>query len=86
MVPQLDRASPLKERAGRGTLEGWSGDVSTLGHALCQSNSSCVTLAQAATPQVVGGLELFNGWGGRGYDDSVPGEVIKTAPSGGTTT
>ena len=28
------------------------------------------------------GTELFNNWGGRGYDDSVPEEVIKTAPSG----
>ena len=24
----------------------------------------------------------FNDWGGRGYDDSVPGVVIETAPSG----
>ena len=30
--------------------------------------------------------ELFNDWGERGYDDSVPGEVIKTAPSGDRTT
>ena len=28
----------------------------------------------------------FNDWGGRGYDDFVPGEVIKTAPSGDETT
>ena len=27
----------------------------------------------------------FNDWGGRGYDDFVPGEVIKTAPSGDET-
>ena len=26
--------------------------------------------------------EGFNDWGGRGYDDFVPGEVTKTAPSG----
>ena len=26
-------------------------------------------------------FELFNDWGGRGYDDSVPGEVTKTRPS-----
>ena len=26
--------------------------------------------------------ELFNDWGGRGYDDSIPGEVTKIAPSG----
>ena len=25
--------------------------------------------------------ECFNDWGGRGYDDSVPGEVTKTTPS-----
>ena len=30
--------------------------------------------------------ELFNDWGGRGYDDSVPGGVTKTAPSGDKTT
>ena len=30
--------------------------------------------------------ELFNDWGGRGYDDFVPGEVTKTAPSGDKTT
>ena len=30
--------------------------------------------------------EGFNDWGGRGYDDFVPGEVTKTAPSGGETT
>ena len=27
-------------------------------------------------------LESFNDWGGRGYDDSVPGVVNETAPSG----
>ena len=31
-------------------------------------------------------LELFNDWGGRGYDDSIPGEVTKTASSGDRTT
>ena len=30
--------------------------------------------------------ELFNDWGGRGYDYSVPGDVTKTAPSGDGTT
>ena len=30
--------------------------------------------------------EGFNNYGGRGYDDFVPGEVIKTAPSGDETT
>ena len=32
------------------------------------------------------GEELFNDWGGRGYDDYVPGKVTKTAPSGDRTT
>ena len=30
--------------------------------------------------------EGFNDWGGQGYDDFVPGEVTKTAPSGDETT
>ena len=30
--------------------------------------------------------EGFNDWGGRGYDDCVPGEVTKTDPSGDETT
>ena len=30
--------------------------------------------------------ELFNDWGGRGFDDSVPVEVTKTVPSGDRTT
>ena len=30
--------------------------------------------------------EGFNDWGGRGYDDFVPGGVTKTAPSGDRTT
>ena len=33
-----------------------------------------------------GTSEGFNDWGGRGYDDFVPGEVTKTAPSGDETT
>ena len=30
--------------------------------------------------------EGFNDWGGRGYDDFVPGEVTKTTPCGDSTT
>ena len=30
--------------------------------------------------------ECFNDWGRRGYDDSIPGEITKTTPSGGKTT
>ena len=30
--------------------------------------------------------EGFNDWGGRGYDDFVPGKVTKTAPCGSETT
>ena len=33
-----------------------------------------------------GAMEGFNDWGGRGYDDFVPGEVTKTAPSRDETT
>ena len=36
------------------------------------------------TPTLGGGG--FNDWGGRRYDDFVPGEVIKTVPSGDETT
>ena len=31
-------------------------------------------------------VEGLNDWGGRRYDDFVPGEVTKTAPSGDETT
>ena len=31
-------------------------------------------------------VECFNDWVGRGYDDSVPGDVTKTTPSGDRTT
>ena len=31
-------------------------------------------------------VEEFNDWGGWGYDDFIPGEVTKTAPSGDRTT
>ena len=31
-------------------------------------------------------LECSNDWGGRGYDDSVPGDGTKTTPSGDKTT
>ena len=34
----------------------------------------------------LGTNELFNNWEGRGYDDSVPGEVTKTPSSGDRTT
>ena len=32
------------------------------------------------------GLEGFNDWRGRGYDDFVPEELTKTVPSGDKTT
>ena len=35
---------------------------------------------------VEGNVEGFKNWGGRGYDDFVPGEVTKTAPSEDETT
>ena len=42
--------------------------------------------------QMIGGFhhtyntEYFNNWGGRGHDDSVPGDGAKTTPSGDRTT
>ena len=41
---------------------------------------------EAAQAQVTVTQECFNDWEGRGYDDSVPGEVTKTTPSGDRTT
>ena len=38
VVPQIDRAVPLKMRACEGTSEGSSTEVFMLGHALCRSN------------------------------------------------
>ena len=32
--------------------------------------------------EIILNKELFNDWGGRGYDDSVTGKVAKTASSG----
>ena len=43
-------------------------------------------LATTGRTYVCCGIEGFNDWGGRGYDDFVPGEVIKTAPSEDETT
>ena len=48
--------------------------------------TSHVSPLQAALLMIRSSLHLskegFNDWGGRGYDDFVPGEVTKTAPSG----
>ena len=47
------------------------------------NRSAIATLLIDCTP---GGMKLFNVSGGRGYDDSVPGEVTKIAPFGDRTT
>ena len=52
MVPQLDRAVPLKVHACQGISEGSSADVFVLGHALCRSISWCEKSALAARPQI----------------------------------
>ena len=52
MVPQLDRAVPLKVRTCEGTSQGSSTEVLMLGHVLCRSNSSPVNSALAARPQI----------------------------------
>ena len=60
MIPQLDRAVPLKVRVCEDTSEGSSTEVFMLGHALCRSNSWSENSALAATPQIGGipALEL----------------------------
>ena len=54
MVPQLDRAVPLKVRACQGASEGSLAEVFVLGHALCRSNPWCEKSALAARPQIGG--------------------------------
>ena len=47
---------------------------------------SCGSVCDGAThPKRMEGKESFNDWGGRGYDDFVPGVVTKTATSEGRT-
>ena len=47
-------------------------------------------LKRLESPSVGTGLETpgecFNDWGGRGYDNSVPGDGTKATPSGDKTT
>ena len=47
-------------------------------------NSSASVGGEPASSAVA--AEGFNDWGGRGYDDFVPGEVTKIAPYGDETT
>ena len=49
---------------------------------VCVFSNLHITAAQSGLVN----LEGFNDWGGRGYNDFVPGEVTKTAPSGDETT
>ena len=44
------------------------------------------TQSKARKTKIRHNFEGFNDWGGRGHDDFVPEEVIKTAPSGDETT
>ena len=59
--------------------------TTSVGGATRAPASADETAASKAAP-ATSSTELFNDWGGRGYDDSVPGEVTKTAPSGDRTT
>ena len=52
---QLDRATPLKVRACRGTREGSSFEVFTLRHTLCRSYSKIEVSALSSTPKFEGG-------------------------------
>ena len=45
-----------------------------------------ISMALTAAAAIAMTTEYFNDWGGRGYDDSVPGEVTKTTASGARTT
>ena len=45
-----------------------------------------LSAAETAARGDVVATELFNDWGGRGYNDSVSVEVAKTVPSGDRTT
>ena len=47
-----------------------------------KTETMCMPIPRAPATKIEG----FNDWGGRGYDDFVPGEVTKTAPSGDRTT
>ena len=49
------------------------------GITVSESKTAIMCLRAKGMPE---STELFNDWGGRGYDDSVPEEVTKTAPSG----
>ena len=76
---------------GLETGGGRRGDVSSPAPACVQSGAvrrcpASARLIGGAVPRRGEGGELFNDWGGRGYDDSVPVEVTKTAPSGVRTT
>ena len=48
--------------------------------------SSLLSVDMELTQCLISRFELFNDWGGRGYDDPVPGEVPKTPSSGDRTT
>ena len=52
---QLDRATPLKVRACRGTWEGWSFEVFTLRHTLCLSYSKVEVSDLSSTRKLEGG-------------------------------
>ena len=58
---------------------------------LINTNFASPLLVSFSLPHVYGQVyrfyfEGFNDWGGRGYDDFVPGEVTKIIPSGDETT
>ena len=45
-----------------------------------------LVVSQLTQTELGGTVEGFNHWGERGYDDFVPGEVTRIAPSGDETT
>ena len=45
-----------------------------------------IVIGSVSKTKIRHNFEGFNDWGGRGHDDFIPEEVIKTAPSGDETT
>ena len=75
-------SSSVVQENGSLQLRGWRGTQvwTSIGKVARGPTRPSATPGQA-TPSARA-FEGFNDWGGRGYDDFVPGEVIKTAPFG----
>ena len=70
----------------RGLFDGFSYNLKSLPNLTRGKCPITILLKSQQKTLFMLSLEGFNDWGGRGYDDFVPEEVTKTAPSGGETT